>query len=306
MVRNFLFHRVSPQRDKLWDPMDPRLFEKCIRFIKNRYETCLIEDLVDYADLKTSNNKYATIMFDDGYKDNVEYALAILEKYNCKASFYVVTDCIEKNIPTWTQILEHSFQYTKAQKLELDFEFIPDNLKVVQLQENQEKINYVKKLKPFLKQISHRNRSLVLERIQSQFDDVELPKLMMNWDDLRNLRSAGHYIGSHSLSHSMLGTMDDLEEIESEIKGSGEVILKNLGYFPQSFSYPVGSYNSFAIEACKKAGYRIGLAVKQKLFDPSNDGLFEIPRIELYNEPWYKTRLRITNQLEVIKRLIGY
>jgi hypothetical protein len=34
--------------------------------------------------------------------------------------------------------------------------------------------------------------------------------------------------------------------------------------------------------------------------------LFEVSRIELYNEPWWKTRLRITNILENIKSLIHY
>ena len=36
------------------------------------------------------------------------------------------------------------------------------------------------------------------------------------------------------------------------------------------------------------------------------DDLFEVSRIELYNEPWWKTRLRITNTLENIKSLIRY
>ena len=41
-------------------------------------------------------------MFDDGYKDNIEYAAPILRQFKCPASFYVVTDCIDRNVPTWT------------------------------------------------------------------------------------------------------------------------------------------------------------------------------------------------------------
>ena len=33
MIHNFLFHRVNAQRDKLWDPMSPELFEKCIQYM---------------------------------------------------------------------------------------------------------------------------------------------------------------------------------------------------------------------------------------------------------------------------------
>src|SRR5688572_24954850 len=108
VIRNFLFHRVNPTRDKLWDPMDVRLFERCIRFISQRYRVVLFEDLVMAGNWNISE-PLATIMFDDGYKDNLEYAAPILAKFGCKASFYVVTDCISQNLPTWTYQLDFAF-----------------------------------------------------------------------------------------------------------------------------------------------------------------------------------------------------
>src|SRR5688572_14010086 len=113
MIRNFLFHRVNPKRERLWDPMDVKLFDRCIRYISNKYNVVLFEDLVSSGDMQTKDN-IATIMFDDGYKDNIQYAAPILKKYNCKASFYVVTDCIDRNVPTWTNLLEHMFQNTNV------------------------------------------------------------------------------------------------------------------------------------------------------------------------------------------------
>jgi len=86
MIRNFLFHRVSPERDKLWDPMDVPLFDKCIRYIAAHYQVVLLEDLIA-GKIQRGKKKLATISFDDGYKDNIVYAAPILEKYNCKASF---------------------------------------------------------------------------------------------------------------------------------------------------------------------------------------------------------------------------
>lgn len=46
MVRNFLFHRVNPQRDKLWNPMSVELFDKCIGYISKKYTVMLFEELV--------------------------------------------------------------------------------------------------------------------------------------------------------------------------------------------------------------------------------------------------------------------
>ena len=87
MIRNFLFHIVNPKRDPLWEPMDVMLFEKWIKTISNKYEVLLFEDLAFDKVKLSKKNRYATIMFDDGYKDNIEYALPILDKYKVKATF---------------------------------------------------------------------------------------------------------------------------------------------------------------------------------------------------------------------------
>jgi peptidoglycan/xylan/chitin deacetylase (PgdA/CDA1 family) len=305
MIRNFLFHRVNPKRELLWDPMDPVLFEKCIQHISKKYKVVLLEELLEDKNLMLQKN-LATILFDDGYLDNLEYAAPILQKYNCKASFYVVTDCIEKNIPTWTHILEHNFLNTRQTNFKLNFEFLPAEFKIEQLTTAEKRTAFVKKLKPVLKKLSHQNREQVLAQINLVCDDVKLPKIMMNWDQVRELKQAGHYIGSHTVSHFMLGTMSNDNDIYEELYNSAKTIEKNLGYFPKTISYPVGSYNQQTIEQSKKAGYVYGLAVKQDLYNPKNDSLFEIPRIELYNESWLKTRLRISHQLEQLKKAIGY
>lgn len=305
MIRNFLFHRVNPKRDSLWDPMDPILFEKSIKHIKNKYDILTFEELVGSERLH-STHKIATIMFDDGYKDNIEYAAPILDKYNVKASFYVVTDCIDNNTPTWTHVLEYSFQFTTASKLDLDFSFLPEEFKNFRFNNLNERLICVKKIKPYLKKLKHEERKKILKQIVEQLKIEEYPKLMMNWGDLLELKDRGHYIGSHTVSHSMLGTNNDNKEVLDELILSGQIIKKNLGYFPDTISYPVGSYNSKTKELAKEAGYKIGLAVNQRLYNPKEQDLYEVSRIELYNENWFKTKMRISNKLEDIKNLIGY
>jgi peptidoglycan/xylan/chitin deacetylase (PgdA/CDA1 family) len=161
-------------------------------------------------------------------------------------------------------------------------------------------------LKPFLKKISSENRNKVLKKISETYTDVVIPKLMMNWDEVRELKRQGHYIGSHTVTHCMLGTMSDELEIKNELFSSAQKIKTELGYFPITISYPVGSYNETTIKISKDVGYKIGLAVGQDVFRPKNDDIFEVKRIELYNESWFKTKLRISNKLENFKSLIGY
>lgn len=305
-MKNFLFHRVNPKRDNLWDPMDPVLFERCLKYIKRKYNIVLLEEYLLNQKKYSNHKNIATILFDDGYLDNYEYALPILEKHNVKASFYVVTECIDKNIPTWTHVLEHLFQYTSKKALLLDFKFLPKNLRTLKTMSKEDLLNFAKELKPFLKTITHTERNNVLAEIKSQFDDVKLPKVMMNWGHIRRLSQLGHHIGSHTVSHEMLGTVSDEEFIKKELVDSRQRILDELKKDPVSISYPVGSYNQTVQRLSKETGYKLGLVVNQDEYIPDMNNLFEIQRIGLYNESWWKTKLRITNRLEQIKKLIRY
>ncbi|MCB0380016.1 MAG: polysaccharide deacetylase family protein [Flavobacteriales bacterium] len=285
--------------------MDPKLFQKCIRQITNKFEVIRIEDYVLDKSLFQSG-KYATIVFDDGYKDNIEFAADILNKYNVKSSFYVVTDCIDNNSLTWTHLLEYLFQQARKIELELPYSFLPSHIRNVKLCNKSEILDFILKFKPFLKTIAHEERSIVLNHITKHFSDIVYPKLMMNWTDIRQLNQSGHYIGSHGLTHNMLGTMKKKTDQVFELSQSATRIYQELGYSPISISYPIGSYNRDTIEAAKLLGYKLGLAVKQTVYNPLIDNDFEIPRIELYNEAWWKTQLRISNKLEHIKKLIRY
>lgn len=305
-MNNFLFHRINPERDDLWDPMNPVLFEKCIKYIKRKYEVVVLEDyLLGQGDFLNHKN-IATILFDDGYLDNYEYALPILEKYNVKASFYIVTDCIDNNVLTWTHALDHLFQFTSKKSLSFTSAFLPKTLQNLEASSKEGLLSFAKELKPFLKTISYTERNKVLAEIENQFDDVKLPKIMMNWNHIRELSKLGHHIGSHTVSHAMLGTVADKKIIQSELVASKERIVEEIKKDPLSISYPVGSYNHEVQKLSKENGYKLGLVVNQDIYVPNKNNLFEIQRIELYNEQWWKTKLRITNRLEKIKKLIQY
>lgn len=305
MIRNFLFHRVNPKRELLWGPMELNLFEKNIRYMSKHYDVRLLEEAI-FDDNLLTNKKLATVGFDDGYKDNIEYALDILDKYKIKASFYVVTDCIENNIPIWTHILDYSFQHTAIKEIDMNFDFLPYECRVSVLPHWNDRIEYVKKLKPAVKKLSHFNKDKVMDRVSETFKDIAIPGLMMNWQDLVQLKAGGHYIGSHTISHHILDAMDDEIEVKKELVESRNIIHEKLGHYPVSIAYPNGNYNDRVIQLCKEAGYSMGLTVEEGVFTRSKDDIFAIPRNVLYNEPWWKGRLRVSTKLQHIKKMIGY
>ncbi|MFN5417912.1 MAG: polysaccharide deacetylase family protein [Flavobacteriia bacterium] len=305
MISNFLFHRVSIEKDNLWEPMTPELFEKCIRFISKEYDIHTIEDIIQDK-IQAKRKKLATLSFDDGYKDNIEYGAPILQKYNCRASFYVVTNCINLNKPTWTYIFDFIFQNAIMSSIDIDLDFLPSELRKSSFSGEKDRLHYASKLKPYLKKLKHEERNQILDFLSDRFSEVEIPRIMMNWEDLNQLKNAGHTIGSHSHTHPMLGSIKNEEISRYELKTSFDLIKQHIGQEPLTISYPIGSCDEIITRQSREIGYKMGLIVDQKVFEKDKMSIFEIPRIELYNESWFKTKLRITNRLERIKKMINY
>jgi peptidoglycan/xylan/chitin deacetylase (PgdA/CDA1 family) len=144
-----------------------------------------------------------------------------------------------------------------------------------------------------------------MEQMEAQNKGTAPPhKMMMNWSEVKELQDAGFYIGSHSHTHPMLASLTNEEEIENELTISSARIQEKLGQIPATISYPIGSWDERVINAAARSGYRNGLAVEQRFYKPDTDNILAIPRVELYNEPWWKARLRISGLYQTVKKLV--
>ena len=91
----------------------PESFEENIKtFLEDGYTIISMKELADsYAGKIELPNKPLIITFDDGYYSNYEYIYPILQKYNVKASIFIVTDKIGQEIDGikylgWDECLE--------------------------------------------------------------------------------------------------------------------------------------------------------------------------------------------------------
>ena len=305
LLKNYLFHRVTDEEDKQWPPMKPALFEKIVRQLCSKQKVVLLEDFLSHPEAFTGlRDPVVTISFDDGYKDNIDYAAPILKKYNCPASFYIVTNSIDSNTPTWTYLVDYFLSHTRKRKIEFTFGNVPEAFKEIELVAGEELTQSAKKIKPWLKTLSNQSRNGMINQLISQCNDVELPAgQMMSWNDIRQLHANGFYIGSHTHTHPMLASLESEEEIKSELLISRDKIQDVTGYNPRTISYPVGSYDNRVIRLSKECGYNYGLAVHQKFFKYRAEDLFEISRVELYEEPDWKMQLRLSGTISRIKSI---
>lgn len=305
-IKTFLFHRVSPEKDEIWPPMSPYLFEEIIKHLNKKYDFVQLENNIVNDEKYSHRKPICAIVFDDGYRDFLNYALPILKKYNCPSSMYVVTNSVYNNIPPWTYVINYLFSNTNRNYLELDSSFIPESLKKISWSNDIQKYSVVKKLSPFLKTVINIERTSIYDQIVDQFNDVELPYgKMLSWKEINSLITDGVEIGSHSVSHPVLSQALYSSRIEYELSQSAKIIQKETGKFPIAISYPFGDCDYRVMKLAQKTGYKIGLGVTNKLENIDYENVFNIPRVELYNESLWKSKLRISGTLQKVKSFFG-
>ncbi|WP_051884443.1 polysaccharide deacetylase family protein [Chryseobacterium luteum] len=94
-VRILMYHKVLPEKkisrkDLLTVSLED--MEQQFKYIKNNYNTLFFNDLQTNSQLK----RKLILTFDDGYLNNFQYLIPLLEKYRLKATIFIPTELIQK------------------------------------------------------------------------------------------------------------------------------------------------------------------------------------------------------------------
>jgi peptidoglycan/xylan/chitin deacetylase (PgdA/CDA1 family) len=76
----------------------------------------------------------------------------------------------------------------------------------------------------------------------------------MGWDQLRSLHTAGHTIGAHGWTHTLLTHCSDAE-LHTELGAARQELQDKLGAPVTTMSLPGGRSNAHVLAACAAAGY---------------------------------------------------
>ena len=103
------YHNISDKGGNLYT-ISVEDFENQISYIKERgYKSISLDDLRDYYDNGVNlPKKSVLITFDDGLEGVYKFAYPILKKYDFKATFFVISDRVERvtNFVNWKELKE--------------------------------------------------------------------------------------------------------------------------------------------------------------------------------------------------------
>ncbi len=283
------YHRVCNLSRDTWKlSVPPKLFTEHIKFLKEHYRLLRFED-----DWKDIHEKSIVITFDDGYADNFQYALPILEKYKAPATVFV---CTEPSGEFWWDTLDRIIYNASESKDNLNWNGMKLSLSTVS---ERKKTCYA--LHPHFKAMLPEFRVKALQELANilnvSFDRINDENRLLSDQELRLLSESPYItIGGHTITHTSL-TIEPTFLQQKEISNSKAQIESLIEKSINVFSYPFGTREDFTRESEKivqDCGYKKAASTIHGLADNANT--LRIPRI------WIPGNCSLQDLKKIMKR----
>lgn len=275
-------HRVSEQASRScvgpdWDnTVSPAHFEE---FLSHRadWTSLSIEGLAKALDQRVAGSEPSYVLtFDDGYKDNVEQALPVLERFQCAAIIFVTTGFIgRQTLPP---------EYALGAVIRDRSVILTPDGREVPCRSLDDKWRTYEALRPGMKRLTSSKRHEYLLELATinGVELVDLHRPYMTWKEVRSLdRHPLITIGAHSKSHAFLPSLSPIQALR-EIRGSKLELEERLDHIVPCFSYPYGGNNRVTRFLVTLSGFRFAFSTEPCRIDQTSTvERYRIPRLDL-------------------------
>ena len=278
-VLTLYYHRINVlEHDYNQLCVTPIRFRQQMLYLKNHYYITRFDE--DWS-LKEDA---VTITFDDGYLDNLQYALPILEELHIPATIFVSVDSLEVPKEMWWDELEKLILI--GEKFPKSFSLKDEEFGCEWETSSREKrencyqaIHFLMKNFASLEKREEWMQQLRLWR-KCRMEVRPEYRMLSSKDCLELAKSKWISIGAHTVTHPSLAKLDRAVQ-EEEIAVSIEVLSKLLQKEILVFSYPFGvkgsDYNCTTIDICQRNGIIKAASTECALWNDTTNN-FEIPR----------------------------
>ncbi len=285
----FMLHHVVPDAPREFEPngilkITPEFLETAIRQVLDSGFDCIaMDDVPDRIKGGLGQRPFAAFTLDDGYKDNRDHAYPIFKKFGVPFTIYVPTDFAEGRGDLWWLTLEEALRRAHAATLEMNGTRRAFNLSTAAGKDAAFHDIYW-----WLRQIPEDRARAVTHRLarEAGFDHTELcSKLVMNWDELRDLaRDPLVTVGAHTHTHYALSKLP-ADKARQEIAESVARITAEFGKPCRHFSYPYGcelSAGEREFEFARGLDLATAVTTRKGLLHASHkDNMTALPRLSL-------------------------
>ena len=286
-------HHVCPPRKDAFQPnrlleVSPAFLEDVIQGLqRSRVEIVTLDEMHRRLKEQDFRRRFVCFTFDDGYRDNLRYALPILKKYDVPFAIYIPTSFPDRAGELWWLTLEAVIARHGRIALVMDGEDRRYDCHSTEAKyELYEHIYWW--LRSFESEDDLRNAVRELGARYGVDSAAFCKDLCMTWEEIGEIAAEPlATIGAHTVNHVMLKKASDTA-VRAEMQQSAAVIEAALGKKPAHFSYPVGDRTSagpreFRIAA--ELGFKTAVTTRPGVLFPEHAAhLTALPRISLNGE----------------------
>lgn len=281
-----IYHRVLAQPDPLFpDQVDSVRFERHLQLLRRWFTVLPLLQAVHRLREGGLPPRAACITFDDGYADNHQLALPLLQKYGLSACFFISTGYLDGG-RMWNDQIIDRVRHAPGPVLSLE-RYGLGRASVATLADRRAAIAY------FLGQLKYLNQDLRRALAAEVHRGARYPEqqaLMMTRAQVGALHQAGMEIGGHTVNHPILSARPASEAL-TEIASGKRQLETMLGAPVRLFAYPNGlpgkDYDERHVAMVRSLGFEAAVSTRWGAARHGSD-LFQLPRFT----PWDRSSLR--------------
>ncbi|AZZ92983.1 polysaccharide deacetylase family protein [Hahella sp. KA22] len=234
-------------------------------------------------------NIYFAVTFDDGWRDNAEFAIPLLTKEKIFSTIFLVADYIEHDTLFWPEkliyLLKRTFKEAPSAFDQAQFKWLKDLGATL----NWSAPPDIEQLDPVInlcKAIDDRTLNnlidkAALETFGGEADTSKTRNLLGQKDIATLLDEGGVDFGSHTCRHLRLDKIESDDELEYEIAESRQKIAQSTGKQPKFFCYPNGNTSEKGVQVVAQ-NYNAACTTKQGANTPDTP-LMQLRRHNLHD-----------------------
>ncbi len=286
-----VYHRVLNEPD-LMRPAEfnAARFSRQMGLLARYFNVLPLTEAVDKLRQGSLPERAVSVTFDDGYADNAEIALPILQAWGLPATFFIATGYLDGG-RMWNDTVIEVLRRLPSGQLDLSAR----GLGIYHLNSIQDRVAVAQRIITLLKYLPYAERETQVHYVESLVSSPLPDNLMLTVPQLQKIYTAGMEIGAHTVNHPILANLDK-ERAYWEIVTGKDHLESLIGKRISLFAYPNGrpalDYLPEHVGMVRELGFDAAVSTQWGVSNGHTD-LWQLPRFT----PWDITRVRFMARL---------
>lgn len=295
-----MYHRVLTKEELARYPVQPGMyvldsvFAQQMSFVRSNFTVLSLQELLDLWQRGewSAHARYCVITFDDGWLDNYRHAYPVLKQLRMPATIFLPTDYVGRNEWFWPDQLAVLCKVVADRKQRQEPLAAVEGVLSGFLGEDASRLIEVSvRQKQLGDKIIERCKHLPIERIRELVQalaaelrvTLPLDRVIVNWDEVREMSQGGVSFGSHSCTHRIMTTITP-DEVSEELVRSRQILLEQGVNYVPVYCYPNGNSDTRIQEQVRVSGYEAAVSVQMGVEGNRPENRYAIRRVGIHND----------------------